>query len=321
MNYEAALAEFAITSQALPNEAEVLRAIGYVRRRQGRWDDAIASFQRAAVLGPRDVAMLEGLAHCYYDRREWSAAAEGYDRAAALGSNGLEDKLTRARVEYHWKGDLALMRDTLAALGTPADPEGLVSFSRYDLALLDGHYEAAEHALAENPLGAFPLGISTQLEKNFLRGFIYVARGGAGDAERAHEAFEAAREYYEADFRKYPQDALRAVDLAMEYAALGWRDAAVSMGDYALQMRPESRDAVGGSTVTLRRARMYASLGDVENALALAQHLLSTPVDEWNGFSVQDIRFRPEWKTVRGDARFQKLIAENLRTGGLPPTR
>ncbi len=94
----------------------------------------------------------------------------------------------------------------------------------------------------------------------------------------------------------------------MLYGALGWRDPAVAEGLHAVQLSRQAGDVRIESAVTLRLARMYALLGDGDNAFPLLEKLFSMPVDEWNGFSQYDLRRRPEWAALRQDPRYQPLL-------------
>jgi TolB-like protein len=49
-NYDAALREFSIAAQAMPNDPELLVAMGNLYRRVGRWREALANFRRAQEL-------------------------------------------------------------------------------------------------------------------------------------------------------------------------------------------------------------------------------------------------------------------------------
>jgi len=52
-DYESALEEFAAAEEAEPNNSDMLEAMAYVLRRQGRWDEAIDAMNRAAELDPQ----------------------------------------------------------------------------------------------------------------------------------------------------------------------------------------------------------------------------------------------------------------------------
>src|ERR1044072_2110643 len=51
--YDAALKEFEIAATASPNNADIYSYIGGIYRRQGRWAESIASFERARSPAPR----------------------------------------------------------------------------------------------------------------------------------------------------------------------------------------------------------------------------------------------------------------------------
>lgn len=318
-DFDRALAELALAARALPGDADVPRVVANIRRRQGHWDEALAGYQRASMLDPRSLASAEALARFYLDKRDWPAAAAAYERGLQLSPDSWEKKLGRATVDYHWRGDLQPLRIALAAAPPHEDPEGLVTFLRSDVALLTGDLAAAERWLRESARTEYPLGSGAPFHRDFLLGLVHlqgsataaaagVQSTAAREAATAQNAFASVRDYYEAAVRAAPGDALRHADLGVLYAALGWRDAALGEGDYAEKLCPESHDAVTGSSVTLRLARMHALLGEADATLTLLAHLLAEPVNEWNGFSIHDLRLRPEWAAVRGDARFQRLL-------------
>ena len=56
-NYVPALAELALASRSLPNDADVLYLMGLIERRQGRWEEAIGTMERAFVLDPRNASL------------------------------------------------------------------------------------------------------------------------------------------------------------------------------------------------------------------------------------------------------------------------
>ena len=53
-NYGAALKELEIAAASSPNNAEICLDVGVIYRRQGRWRDAVANFERAMSLDPRN---------------------------------------------------------------------------------------------------------------------------------------------------------------------------------------------------------------------------------------------------------------------------
>ncbi len=303
-----ALKSFETAAHLLPNSAKPQIYIGAIQGRRGHWTEAREAYLRGIMLEPPDGYVLARLARLYFNQRDWSAAAATYDRAIALAPNSFESRLYRAYVDFHARGDLTRMRATVLPPLAEPNPEGEFTVGRYDLALLEGNYAEAERVLDGSTLTTFPVLLGSPLHADFLRGLIYLARRGDGDAERARKHFEKARAHYEDGARQYPSQPLYHVDLGVLYGALGWRDAALAEGSYAVQFSHDLGDVRIDSAVTLRLTRMYALLGDADNAFPLLEKLFSMPVDEWNGFSQYDLRLRPEWAALRKDSRYQPLI-------------
>src|SRR5207247_8954264 len=61
--YERALTEFEIARRDLPNESQAYLAIGSIQRRQGKWAESNANFDKAATLDPKNTTILMNL--CY----------------------------------------------------------------------------------------------------------------------------------------------------------------------------------------------------------------------------------------------------------------
>lgn len=64
-DYDAVLEEFAIAAQALPNDSQLLEGLAYIQRRQGRFEESIAEFQKSLALDPQSGRVAFELAHTY----------------------------------------------------------------------------------------------------------------------------------------------------------------------------------------------------------------------------------------------------------------
>src|SRR5213592_1444923 len=104
-NYQAALDEFAIARQSLPNSAEVYLAIGAIERRQGKWEESTANLERAASLSPKDAWVLENLADNYYANKNFEAADKVFDRAIEAAPKSFGPRAEKAKLAIDWKGD------------------------------------------------------------------------------------------------------------------------------------------------------------------------------------------------------------------------
>src|SRR5213079_1027672 len=135
-NYQAALDEFAIARQSLPNSAEVYLAIGAIERRQGKWAESTANLEKAASLSPKDAWVLENLADNYYANRNFEAADKIFDRAIEAAPKSFGPRAEKAKLAIDWKGDLSVMEKALTNVPPGVDPDGLVTFARVQLLLL-----------------------------------------------------------------------------------------------------------------------------------------------------------------------------------------
>jgi len=62
LDYDRARQELAAAERALPNDSECLLLLGYIDRRQGRWDESINEMQRAQALDPRNIIISKQIA-------------------------------------------------------------------------------------------------------------------------------------------------------------------------------------------------------------------------------------------------------------------
>lgn len=299
--------EFAIASRGLPNDADIAAHLAAIQRRRGRWAECIAGFERAMALNPRNPDIPYDLAIAYAATGDWPAAARMADRAVALAPDVPLLKLWRADLLFDWKGDYSMLKAALAEMPPSEETGEITATLRYQVAMVERDYAAAEAALAASPKQVFTIfDYGAPRPADYLRGLIYLARDDRAEAEKF---LQKARPICEAAVREAPADAYRHAQLGLVYAALGWHDAALGESWFAGQLLPEEKDVADGTTITARRAQIHALLGDADRAVPLLDHLLKTPSPEL--LSVQDLRLRPEWDRLRGDARFRQLLAAN----------
>ncbi len=146
-DYDAALRELNLAAKALPNDGDVGLYIAAVQRRQGHLNEAIAAYEKAEAIDPRNSVTLYDASQTYFGLRDWPHAAKGMDRVLALAPDSLNVKIQRAYIEFFWKGSTAPIKAALETFPPNLDPDGVVTFSRWDVALMDRDPDAAERAL------------------------------------------------------------------------------------------------------------------------------------------------------------------------------
>ena len=296
-DYQNALREFAIAKLSLPNSAEVYMAIGSIERRQGKWAQSTGNFEKAVSLSPRDSFILVNLADNYRANKNFETADKILGRAIEAAPNSLSARAAKAMLPLDWKGDLSMMEKDLADMPPGVDPEGLVTFGRVQLLMLQRKFPEALAVLKQ----LSPDLSHDSKPREFLEGAIYTF---LNDREKARSAFEHARPIAEQSLREAPNDAFRHALLGQILAGLGEKEAAIAEGKRAVNLLPESQDALEGPKATLELAKIYTWTGEIDQALLLLDHSLSTP----SGITVSSLKLDPVWDPLRSDPRFQALI-------------
>ena len=79
--------------------------MGFVLRRQGRWEESTRSLERAFELDPRNINTLYQIGLSYGAFRRYAEQKSKFDRILTLEPNYLEAKAERAFVDVNWKAD------------------------------------------------------------------------------------------------------------------------------------------------------------------------------------------------------------------------
>jgi hypothetical protein len=93
--------------------------------------------------------------------------------------------------------------------------------------------------------------------------------------------------------------------LALIDAQLGDKEKAIQEGQTACDMLPPTKDAVVGMVLINNLARIYALTGEKDLALKQLDLVSKIPY----GPSYGQLRLDPEWDALRGDPRFEKIVA------------
>src|SRR5438067_1992063 len=107
-NYDAAQKEFEIAQRGLPNESEVYLALGAIQRRQGKWAESTANFEKAASLNPKESWPLQNLAQNYQVLRDFDAANKTVDRALQINPQGIGLWEIKVKLAIAEKGDFGV---------------------------------------------------------------------------------------------------------------------------------------------------------------------------------------------------------------------
>jgi predicted Zn-dependent protease len=104
-----------------------------------------------------------------------------------------------------------------------------------------------------------------------------------------------------------PQEHMYHARLGQVYAALGRRGEALREAEAASRLMPPSKDALDGWMVVYLVARIHAMVGDKSAAIEELGRLLAVP--HLPPISPAWLRVDRLWDPLRGDPRFQQLLA------------
>jgi TolB-like protein/Flp pilus assembly protein TadD len=309
-DYDRALSEFQIASRLSPNNSEVGGLTAAIKRRQGKWPEALEGYEKISKLDPQNPNILRNLLFTYTAMRHWPEAARAAERMRAMAPASLVAKAQSGYVEFWWKGDVSRLKSVLAEIPVNVDPDGVVTTCRWDVAMIARDFVTAKGVIDASPRNEFSYTNAGMTPKSFFQGCIPLAQS---DPDGARKLFERARETLEAAVKESPESAERRANLGLIYAFMGRKDDAIREGRRAVELKPESIDALDGVLMNCYLALIYARCGEKDLAFPLLERLLRAPGASDSGnysVTVNDLKYRWEWDPLRTDPRFQAIVTE-----------
>jgi len=274
LDYDGALAELEVAAQGLPNDARVGQLKGYIKRRQGRWDESIRDLNRAIELDPRNILTLQQTAQTHQVLRRYVDEKSLLARALAFEPNDAVTKVQHAFVELDSKADTRPLHQMIESIRRAAIPSIANNWLVCALAERDG--TAAENALTafgESPI-TFGLAENVLFNRLFVEGVI--ARITKNE-DRARSAFIAARAEQEKIIQAQPNYGPALCVLGLIDAGLGRREEALREGRRAVELLPVEKDQFGGNVMIKYLAMIAAWLGDKRSRFRTAYYCPPSP--------------------------------------------
>ncbi|MCH8873525.1 protein kinase, partial [candidate division KSB1 bacterium] len=142
-DYDQALEHLTIAQRRRPNDAMTIGVIGWIQRRQGKWQEHVTSLEKAIELNPRyynPIAYLGG--QTYFYMGQYSQAERYLDRAISLAPDNplaYKGKIILYRDGY---GDTQKARQVVEEASGRIDPQ-VFRHQLWELDLYDHDYEQA----------------------------------------------------------------------------------------------------------------------------------------------------------------------------------
>jgi TolB-like protein/Tfp pilus assembly protein PilF/predicted Ser/Thr protein kinase len=302
-DYEGALIELEIARQTLPNDARIFQLMGYIQRRQGRWEESIRNLEHAADLDPRDIDTLRPLADNYSRLERLAEAKTTLARVLAVKPDDVFTKLDLAWLPLAASADTRPFHQTIESIrATNPAATSLVANSWLVCALAERDAAAAKNALSAINENQFSLRTDQVLfNRWFFEGL--VARM-TNDDSKARTAFIAARAEQEKIVQAQPNFGPALCVLGLIDAGLGRKEEALREGRRAVELLPVEKDAFVGKAMIKYFAVIAAWVGDKDLACEQLAIVLHPP----SGVSYGQLKLLPFWDPLRGDPRFEGIV-------------
>jgi tetratricopeptide (TPR) repeat protein len=292
-DFDRAREELVIARRTLPNNSEALFIAARIDRRQNRWDDALANFQKARELDPRNTEVAFWCRDTYHDMRRYNEFEQLITKDAA---SGLErdpwTQLWLAELKLD-EGDPVAAQSLLEQVPLDFSPIQVVWEIRSKAALYLRDYDAADRVIAAIP---------AKFADRWPDCLVAVARG---DKQKAQSIFLDARKRLHARWGTEVKDSLYFQQIAELDAGLGRKEEAIREARRAVDLKPIAKDSLQGPRIVTTLALVYAWTGERDRAIEQLEIVATIPA----GPSYGDLRFNLCWDDLRDDKGFDKIVA------------
>ena len=310
-DYGLAKDTFARLSQILPGSSDILYALGLVTRRQGKWDESIAHFERCLALDPRNAEVLSNAAWSYAMLRNFPAALKLYDRALEITPDDLDVVAAKAGT-YQAEGNLKEAAALLTGINVQSPIQPFIT-KMTQLRLERNHGEAVRLLQARQAHFQF----ASQIDQGTNQVILAFAQRLAGDTAAAKATAEQARDTLKPLCRDQQDNSFFAQQLALASAALKEKEMALSEAERATTLLPSATDSLSGPTREEALALIQMMFGDSTHSISTLSRLLQTPYISWlygpMPATAALLRLDPIWDPLRADPAFQKLCEEKQK--------
>ena len=296
-DYDSAIASFDKARQLSPSNSDILQALGLIWRRKGEWQLSLKYFQEAIDLDPRNISLLAAQADAYFTFRRYSAALKRYDRILEISPDNRDALASKAGI-YQEKGDLPAAATLLSRIHL--DPSSQLFNWQIVQWTYERRYIEAINVL-ENAIARRDRPLSDWQRINFLS-TVALFQQFTGDTDHARTTWQQVKTEVEKS-RATKGEEFGLEGLVEAYAAFGDKTKALATVEHAAAL--SRGDPLRAAFFDNLRATIAAITGDKD--LALEQ--LAISAGQPGGVTYGDLKFNPIWDTLRGDPRFEKIVA------------
>jgi tetratricopeptide (TPR) repeat protein len=278
---------------------ELLSIIAFIKRRQGKWEEAATLLEKAAELNPHYFFTVVELGITYVSMRQYDKAERLLDRSIFLAPEDANGHVFKILVPLLRDGYVEKAEEELVAASEVVKP-AVLGFDLQGFMLMRVMPE--KYAELLNRVSPEEYGIEDTTAFHLGLAEIYHRLGQE----------EQARGYWEEELARLKslRNPVFQYDielcLGLAYAGLGRNEEAIRLAREAIAKAPLSADAFLGTFRLEVAALIFVRTGEYEEAIDQLELLLSVPSET----SRASFRLDPAWDPLRNNPRFQKLVQE-----------
>src|SRR4030067_3165015 len=298
LDYESAMKEFQLAQSRDPNSSRLLAVMGFIQRRQGKFKEAAANFEKSVQVNPRYAPVVRDLGATYEYMRMYEKAEDYFDIAISLSPDMIALYQEKASLNLIREGNTDNARSILLEASKFATREELV-LDWVWIELIDENYKKTLDLISLETLDTLSYYSNKAVVYELLK------------QPQLMQAYnDSARLILEDMVKQEPSDARHHLNLGAVYAALGRKEEAIKEGKLATSLLPVSKDAMDGALMIEGLAGIYSSVGEYEADIEKLEYLLSIP----SLVSVNFLRIDPNFIPLRSHPLFQKLLGKYKNT-------
>ena len=297
---DAALREFRTLRQSQPNNAAILTQMGLAQTRQGNWEQAIISMEKALEVNPRSTFNLACLANRCVKTRKYDKADRYFEQFIALSEDGDTGHYYGIKAWIHVlrNGDVQAALDVVNSVPSRWAKNPFLIHTRGWLEAFRDNYSEAARLFDERI--PYQWGIPTHVpaQRYFNRAFMFSLMN---QHDHALALYDSARIALEKEVAIEPTELAHGA-LGIAYAGLGRASDAVREARTAVEMAKGS--AWYEPILRTWLARTYVMVGEHEAAVDELSWVLAAPGD----LTVPLLKVDPRWDPLQSREDFQRLV-------------
>jgi TolB-like protein/Flp pilus assembly protein TadD len=295
LDYDRALKILESVHKARPNHPPSL--LGWIQRRQGKWEQCLANLEKAFNLNPRSSNLAYELGTTNMSMRRYEEAEFWLNRAFLIEPDDLDIQSVKYLL-FYLKGETKKARDWLETLNQSKHTD----INWFYLCMAERNYQEVVDRLASLSYDFYE-SQDFYFHKDLALASVYHVRR---ELSMMKTHAESARIEIERLVKERPQDPRFHAALGLVYAYLELNEDAVREGQRAVELHPISKDALSGQGYIFDLATIYTIVGEYDSAIDNLENLMSLPSGSL--ISVHSLQLEPTWDPLRELPRFQQLL-------------